>query len=730
MGEGRKKLERAYSDMLDKKKDKPRLFKGLLGAFIGGFETIEVSGRPDFVYVRLRGATGEVIQAFNDKVAEVFDLPVMVVRDELFPNIWRIEGRDLGQYGSWGGGSYLPPHGLSHSFVGTSTIAGSDPVWVYKRQYMPFLPRPQISGTNSIFVEQEYYYWNGQFHFWPGSGTTDLITPYRPTGGGAGKFITVFLDGDAGVLDYLEGPEFSLIYPPADPLEYIRIPGADQGIPICAISLQTGTQRIGWQEIYDLRVVASALPSTGSSIHIWDEGVSIGQVSNFNFLGDNIEAIVSGSFVYISVTGTAGGGGAGTVGVNVTDEGVPIGTGTTLDFVGSGVDATRSGSVIQVVIPGLGGETGVATYSLVGTPEPLTSITGQYWRTPGGTEFASGSMNAFIDGISQLKETAFTEQYPASGTYQYLEAPPTGVLHEIEFGIPVSVGVGPAGQQGSQGAQGDPGDEGATGSAGETGPEGATGVQGDPGLQGPSGDIGITVTDEGEFLATGTRFDFVGENIEATASGTVIRVYVTGSSGNGGAGIGGAWSIRYNFTTGAYGTGETNFDSLTGSMVTEIRGNTTDADGASATARMQQMGVEGVLHNLLVIIWSETDTDTWWAGKITSLTAINGSRLFGVEYIDHYGGETPFEEGEPVVITAGFPTNLTGSVVVFDEDTQLGLFKEIRFKGAGVEALDSGSYSAINIPGGGGGGQVLIEDIQLSAAQTVIEFNLTGTSYK
>jgi hypothetical protein len=75
VAEGRKRLERAVTGALDQKKDKPTLFKGLMGAYVGGTETVVVPERTDFVFVRLRGATGEVIQAFNDNVMEVFDLP-------------------------------------------------------------------------------------------------------------------------------------------------------------------------------------------------------------------------------------------------------------------------------------------------------------------------------------------------------------------------------------------------------------------------------------------------------------------------------------------------------------------------------------------------------------------------------------------------------------------------------------------------------------------------------
>lgn len=465
MPDGRRRLMAAVTSALDTKTDKPIEFKGLMGAYVGGFETMNVAERPDFVYVRLRGATGEVIQAFNDNVAEVWDLPVIVARDPKNPHLWRITGRDIGQYGDWGGVSYLPPHASTHTFIGAEGY-GSDPVWIAKRQWLPFLPSPNASGTQAIYIEQDYWYWEGRFRFWPGSGTDDILQ-YRPTGGGAGRFVTVYMRGDEGIPDYLVGPEYSLIYPPTDPTDFILAPDPDIGIPICAISLQTGTQNIGWNEIYDLRLAPSAYPQTGSDIHLYQDGVSLGQIDSLDFSGE-VDVAVSGSFGYVFITG--GGG-----------------------------------------FP-LGGSTGTTTYMLVGVPEPVDSITGQYWRTPTGRGYATGSLNAFIDGISQVKDLAFEEHMAESGTFRYIEVPPTGTLHEVKFGVPVAA-VGQVGPQGP------------TGSAGPTGP---------PGPSGDPGTMGIVALDEGIILGTGIYVDFEGENVEASISGIHVRVFVTGGQGGGG----------------------------------------------------------------------------------------------------------------------------------------------------------------------------------------------------
>jgi hypothetical protein len=59
-------------------------------------------------------------------------------------------------------------------------------------------------------------------------------------------------------------------------------------------------------------------------------------------------------------------------------------------------------------------------------------------------------------------------------------------------------------------------------------PTGSAGGGGGVGIQ------GIPVQDEGVFVATGSVLNFVGDNISATVSGSVIRVYVTGSASGGG----------------------------------------------------------------------------------------------------------------------------------------------------------------------------------------------------
>ncbi|KKK61526.1 hypothetical protein LCGC14_3013460, partial [marine sediment metagenome] len=154
-GVGKRRAKKALEEILGKKQEKLKLVPALLGAYFNGQKTIVVANRPDFVWCRIRGSTSEVVQAFNETVANHYDLPILIYRDPNAPDIYKVYGRDIRQYDDWGGFSFgLPPHGRSHSFGGSE---GNDPVWIYKRQYLPMLPRPVATGTMSIWIEPEFW---------------------------------------------------------------------------------------------------------------------------------------------------------------------------------------------------------------------------------------------------------------------------------------------------------------------------------------------------------------------------------------------------------------------------------------------------------------------------------------------------------------------------------------------------------------------------------------------
>lgn len=621
-GKGHKALERAISDTLDTKGDKLRLVPALMGAYVNGQKTLKVAGRTDFVWVRLRGATSEIAQAFNDVVGEHWDLPILIKRDEMAHDRWRVHARDIRAYEDWGGASYIPSHAMNHSFGDPNQTGGIDPVWIFKRQFMPLLPRPVISGSMAIYIEPDFYYFEGNYHWWPGSGTTSL-GGYIPTGAFNARFVTVYLDGELGIPQLLAGPEFDFVsYGPwnvaSDPGTYILLPNSSQGIPIAAVRLYTGSTTIGWGDIYDLRFPQQPLGTTGSYVNIYDEGIYQGAVGSIDFIGDNVQAIVSGSFAYVMVTGSAGGGGHETGTMVIYEEDNWLGVFEEMRFIGDGVTALNSGSYVAIAITGTAIDI-PATGSVTVYDESV--LLGQ----ADALNFAGDNVEAVMSGTTahiMVTGSAGGGGHETGTMVIYDEGDWLGVFEEMRF---IGDGVD-AYNSGSYVAVNVPGYTGSTGTyfrAGEcvpietiTGgywkiPEGefstgslclaVNGVWQTPvtdfaeqwptsgtfafggdiptgsvvsaqwgaphlvGGGGGSGDGNIDIYDEGVLLGEADALDFVGDNVEAVMSGTTAYIMVTGSAGGG---------VSLTVTTGTFYTETVLYDvtlaSTTGSIVVPV----------------------------------------------------------------------------------------------------------------------------------------------------------------
>jgi hypothetical protein len=283
-GIGKRRLEEALEEVLGSKQDVARQVPAALGAYINGQKTIVVNGQPDYVWCRIRGNTSERVKAFNADpgVGHHWDLPIILVRDPNFPDVWKVKGRDLRRYRDWGksgnlpqSSPYLPPHGSDHSFSGQAGM-GADPVWVFKRQMMPLLPHPQPTGSMAIEIGSDFYYFGGQYRWFASTGTPGLES-FLPTGGTNGRFVTVYIDGASGNPALLVGEEINAVTPPIDPGDYIPIPSTGQGIPVAAVFLLTGTTRIGWGEIYDLRHPHTSVPvGAGANRMVVGQPTSLG----------------------------------------------------------------------------------------------------------------------------------------------------------------------------------------------------------------------------------------------------------------------------------------------------------------------------------------------------------------------------------------------------------------------------------------------------------------------
>lgn len=306
-----KKLNDALRKQKKNTKEKPLLITGSLGIPLGGQVLVEVPNRNAFVYVKLRDNHSEVIQAFNNKVAPVYNLPVIVERVN---NRYEVIGVDAARYQSnWSSfAPYLPRHGNTHSF-NIEGGGGGDIVWVYPRQFMPslILPSGSSGGPNVVMTSYILKNADGTWKYTGLTGTSD-ITVHKPTGTSA-VMVLVYLDSQSGNPYFLvgSGSYFSeSITGSSEVYQYIPSSPNTSHIPLAAVRLVSGTNIISWDNIYDVRQFIHTTPTGtgGSNIAIQDEGVAKGSVTTLNFVGDNVQATVSGNTARIFVTGSAGGG--------------------------------------------------------------------------------------------------------------------------------------------------------------------------------------------------------------------------------------------------------------------------------------------------------------------------------------------------------------------------------------------------------------------------------------
>jgi len=598
MGAGKKKLERALSAFSNTKVTKPELVPGMLGGYIDGYQQIVVGYRPDFVYVRLRTSDSETIQAFNDKVGIHWDLPVLVYRDPQSPGVWRIYGRDIRQYAEWEGAAYNNPHADSHSFAGAART-GADVVWTFKRQYMPLLMHPNPTGTLGVYIEPDFYLYGGDVRWWPGSGTASLAA-YKPTGSFTARFVTVYLNS-AGNPDFLAGDEFSALDVPSDPSTYIEIPTYTQGVPLGAVLLLSGTEYIGWGELYDLRLPNQAvfpMSDVSGSLMFYDEATLQGSAPRLNVTGERLSLTVSGSYATLRSSPDP----VEQIGVfNVEyPPGSAVGTGTTIEW-GDNLTVSLSGTTLHVDAQGGGG----------------------------------GIAHIFPGGALTVADV-----FPISFTW--------------------------------------------TGSASDAHTVNATWED----IQGLSGSFVLNhPSDVLLNLLVGVQYN------SANWEGSYLRVVIDGSN---------IEPEFYEFKGTNPSTGEIREYSYIGYAPNVASGSHSIEGQWRASTDINV----NLLNRRLTALAPRGDF-IMRSGTAAIGVLDDGLYLGSFNIVDFGDNLTLALSGSSLrVDAAAGGGSATGSMVIYDEDTFLGLFEEMRFIGAGVDAYNSGSYAAISIPGGGGGGGV------------------------
>lgn len=255
-------LHKALKDQKKKNKQEVLQIAGSLGIPISGQRRVEVPSRNSYVFVRLRDNPNEVIQAFNNKVAASYNLPVIVERQD---NRYIVVGVDTVRYQSnWNSfAPYLARHGNTHSFPYDNS-GGGDTVFVYPRQFMPALIMPSgSSGAGNVIMNGNYLKnTNGTWRYVGPTGTPNFL-PYKPTGSSA-VMVLAYLDSLSGNPYLLVGSGAyfsSTITGSAEITPYVPTLSNPDYIPLSAIRLVSGTSVIGWDNIYDVRQFIHIVPT-------------------------------------------------------------------------------------------------------------------------------------------------------------------------------------------------------------------------------------------------------------------------------------------------------------------------------------------------------------------------------------------------------------------------------------------------------------------------------------
>ena len=451
MSLGKHKFQKAFESFSEQKRDEENLLSGILGLPTGiGQNTVEVDGRIGFVYVRLRDNLNEVIQAYNDKVSPVYGLPVLIGRDKTNNNYYRIVTRDVGRYQNWGTISpYLPKHGNQHRFK-PEIGGGGDVVWVEGRQFVPLALTPSGTvGAGNVLVEGSHFYTGGEWHWAGDTGTPDIISN-RPTNNKA-NVVLVYIDGADNNPKLLVGDEFDAsISGTSNIIPFLPPVPDSEDVPLGAVRLVSGTERIAWEQIYDLRpyIVGSAYIPTGTYGHIIrDEGIDLPKRSYLNFIGTNVWAVddPANNETEIIISGTAGGGDTRRT---IKDEGVAEADRDNLNFVGNGVFVRDDvpNNELEIIISGSSSRYGIRDD---GSPEPQRS-----WLNfvgagvsvnddPANHELEiiiTGSVTAVPGGISSYVQYNSAGTFAGSDGFQWNNA-----LQKLTVGGRIQLGDGTEG---------------------------------------------------------------------------------------------------------------------------------------------------------------------------------------------------------------------------------------------------------------------------------------------
>ena len=249
------RLRRRFQEELGTREEAQQRFRATIG---DGAGNIEIPGKRNFVYIRREGRS-RIEECHNTKAPRRYGLHVIVGYDPTNPDTLQILEPDWGGMASPDNYPYVPYHHESHEFQNAD--GGDDVTWIQSQQIVPLLVYPTDPTSMFVNVYGGWYTWDDAWHYFEATTSADL-TGSIPGIVGNARYVLVAIDGATEVLVYTNGVEFPTALPPADIEDMIPVV-SDGTVPVAAICLFNGMTAIGWDEIYDVRLMYSTTGASG-----------------------------------------------------------------------------------------------------------------------------------------------------------------------------------------------------------------------------------------------------------------------------------------------------------------------------------------------------------------------------------------------------------------------------------------------------------------------------------
>lgn len=240
--------------------------RGLLGS--PGSTTVSVSGRTGMVFFREDGSSNKVIQVYNNRVPEYYNLPVVVGYDDVNPETMQVLDIDIEALADWRGRTFLQKHHKTHEYGSTDAYGvrlDDDVVYIQGRQIIPLSIRPTDTASMKVYINPGWYEFGDDRYYFPGGYSKTFVAPSV----GMAVLEVIYAEAVTNIINYARGEEFpiSMI---AGYVDYIPSAPPSTTIVGCVV-LTSSTTSITQREIADIRafnVIHGGTTSFSNGINI------------------------------------------------------------------------------------------------------------------------------------------------------------------------------------------------------------------------------------------------------------------------------------------------------------------------------------------------------------------------------------------------------------------------------------------------------------------------------